>query len=129
MSGHTEHLKELQVVCQTKVKVKENGESEVHRVEGGNGNRQSKGESKGGGETSAGHSSGCASRGGHHRGIGSSYHVPVECQHLMRDSEVVKAPELTWHEIGKSMDNILFWIFFIITNTVTTIVLVMFVGL
>lgn len=43
-------------------------------------------------------------------------------------STVVKPPEVTWHEIGKSLDSILFWIFFIVTNTITTIILALFVG-
>lgn len=106
-SGHSEHLKELQVVCETKVKVKENGEHDVQlRSMGGGGG--------GGGQR--------------RRGGGSNSHVPPECRRLMREPEIVRAPELTWHEIGKSLDSILFWIFFIITNTVTTIILLMFVG-
>nr|KAG5685446.1 hypothetical protein BaRGS_032913 [Batillaria attramentaria] len=107
-----DHMKELQVVCETKVKVRENGENEVQR--------HTRRRAGGGGEGNGGSGGG---------GGSTRNHVPVECQRLMRgDSSVVKAPEVTWHEIGKSLDSILFWIFFIITNTVTTVILMSFVG-
>ncbi|KAK6185906.1 hypothetical protein SNE40_008042 [Patella caerulea] len=52
-----------------------------------------------------------------------------ECQWLVKDGEdVSKKHYATWHDIGKSLDNILFWIFFIITVTVTTTMLLLFCG-
>ncbi|KAH9502940.1 hypothetical protein Btru_072420 [Bulinus truncatus] len=35
--------------------------------------------------------------------------------------------ELSWHEIGNSLDRWLFWIFFLVTNTVTVVILVLFI--
>uniref|UniRef100_A0A2C9LPE5 Uncharacterized protein n=1 Tax=Biomphalaria glabrata TaxID=6526 RepID=A0A2C9LPE5_BIOGL len=35
--------------------------------------------------------------------------------------------EVTWHDIGNSLDRWLFWIFFLVTNTVTVVILVLFI--
>ncbi|GFR82082.1 neuronal acetylcholine receptor subunit alpha-7 [Elysia marginata] len=62
--------------------------------------------------------------------------VPSEVHHLLHDStsggkneanQSGDRPEVTWHDIGNSLDRSLFWIFFLFTNTVTVIILVLFV--
>ncbi|XP_070198022.1 neuronal acetylcholine receptor subunit beta-2-like [Littorina saxatilis] len=134
-SENLDHLKELQVLCETKVKVRENGENEVQRYrrrgggEGGGGGGGGAGGRESLGASSLASGSETSGRGGGNGGGGGggSRYRPRECQRLMKSNSVVKHPEVTWHEIGKSLDSILFWIFFIITNTITTIILVMFI--
>lgn len=194
LADHLDSLKELQVVCDTKVKVRENGENEVQRFYA-NSIRQDRGSWREGRGSSRRfrffshptqeEESGNGGGGGGGRGGGGEEAVWVESgnvrglhvaqrgndrnvtegnngsngeranatgpqptttntttartrtrskgrgHRLMRGGvgSLVRAPEVTWHEIGKSLDNVLFWIFFIITNAITTTILVMFVGL
>ncbi|XP_041376821.1 neuronal acetylcholine receptor subunit beta-3-like [Gigantopelta aegis] len=54
--------------------------------------------------------------------------TPHECSRLVREVEDVRSLDITWHVIGKSLDGVLFWVFFIVTNTITGIVLSLFVS-
>ena len=63
--------------------------------------------------------------------------APSEVHHILQDSSSglkpeanqsnKERPDVTWHDIGNSLDRSLFWIFFLFTNTVTVIILVLFV--
>ncbi|XP_067652699.1 acetylcholine receptor subunit alpha-L1-like [Haliotis asinina] len=54
--------------------------------------------------------------------------LPHECQRLVKEVEEMKTHEISWHDIGKSLDGALFWLFFIVTNTITCIILTLFVS-
>ena len=62
----------------------------------------------------------------------SPHFVPEECKRSTRDSKTLRSAEasqdITWHRIGKSLDNVLFWIFFIITNTITSVIIILFLA-
>lgn len=44
-----------------------------------------------------------------------------------KEEQTGKDSDVTWHDIGNSLDRSLFWIFFLVTNTLSVFILVLFV--
>ncbi|GFN92343.1 hypothetical protein PoB_001884900 [Plakobranchus ocellatus] len=66
----------------------------------------------------------------HYTSVAPEFHHLMQgsnCGHEDDKKQQDGDPEITWHDIGNSLDRSLFWVFFLFTNTVTVVILVLFV--
>ena len=67
--------------------------------------------------------------------MGHKRHVTAEANHVTPGGHVTspshvgsgEGRSVTWHDVGNSLDRCLFWVFFLVTNTVTCTIMGMFI--